>query len=541
MSVPQAASLEIAKSTPEVAVAPVPGRVTTICAATTALIGLTVLTGWITGVDALKRIVPHLIAMVPNTATCFVLGGLGLWLLRRESRPRAASLAAQACATVVLLVGLLTFLERMFGFDFGIDLLLFAEEVKKYPYLPPGQMASNSTIAFTLAGAALLFLEAEPRRSTVWRETFATLGFAISALALIGYIYGAQSLYVFDPAAGMALVTAVGFAFLHMGILFARPARGHVTVIAGNDQTAVFVRRLLAATILVPIVAGYGFIRARELNLVSREAGIALLIAITITVLIAIVLKTGGALRLASIERERLLTESDAANKAKGSFLATMSHELRTPLNAIIGYSGLLSEGVTGELNAAQRQQVDRVKLSAQHLLSLIDQILGVSRLEAGKDRVAVRPTDVQVLVNETSVIAEPLFLNRPALQLVIDPPPSVTIQTDPDRVRQILLNLIGNAVKFSERGEVRLCVTHDVTDCVIRFEVSDEGVGIAAEHAERIFEPFWQVEMNTTRRHQGAGLGLSVSRQLARLLNGDLTVVSSPGAGSTFCLTLPA
>ncbi len=515
-------------------------RVTTVTAAGTIAIGLTVLTGWITGVEVLKSVVPGIIVMIPNTASAFVLAGIALFLLRQENRPRGIKLLAQGCATVVLLIGFLTFLERMFGLDFGIDLLLFADQIRQYPYLPPGQMASNSTVAFTVAGAALLFLDVEPRRSPAWRETLATIGLAISGVAVIGYIYGAQSLYIFDPAAGMALLTAISFVLLHTGILFARPMRGRAAVVAANDATATFVRRLLLATITVPIIAGYGFITVRERQLISRENGVAILITVTISVLIAVVMKAGAVLRHASVERERLLAESDAANRAKSNFLATMSHELRTPLNAIIGYSSLMTEGVTGELNPTQKQQADRVRMSAQHLLSLIDQILGVSRLEAGKDTVSLRPTSVQALVDETCVIAGPLFTNR-ALELVVDPVPQISIRTDPDRVRQILLNLIGNAVKFSEQGDVGLCVNHDVTRDVVSFEVTDHGVGIALEHQEKIFEPFWQVEMNTTRRHQGAGLGLSVSRQLARLLKGDLTVRSTPGAGATFILELPA
>jgi signal transduction histidine kinase len=517
-----------------------PGRVATVAAAVTFLIGLTVLTGWNTDTHLLKSILPGFIVMIPNTALCFMLGSTALWILRTPPRSRRVSLVAQACATFVLMVGFLTFLERVFGLNFGIDLLLFGEQVKRYPYLPPGQMASNSTVSFMLAGAALCCLDAEPRIRATWREILATMGFAVSAVAIIGYIYGANSLYSFDPAAGMALLTAVAFTSLHTGILFARPVDGRVTVIAGGDETARFVRRLLLATMVVPLIAGYGFILARRAELVSREGGIALLMAITISVMFAIVIKTGSALRTANIERERLLEESNAANRAKSRFLATMSHELRTPLNAIIGYSSLMTDGVTGDLNPTQHQQAKRVNLSARHLLSLIDQILGVSRLEAGKDNVSVRETDVAELVEETLAIAEPLFLNQ-AVKLVVEPVAQLQVQTDPDRVRQILLNLIGNAVKFSEQGEVRLRVTHDVTDHVVRFEVSDQGVGIAPEHQERIFEPFWQVEMNTTRRHQGAGLGLSVSRQLAQLLNGDLTVSSSLNSGATFCLSLPA
>ena len=529
-------------------------RIPTIAALAVILIGVIVLTGWATGVEMLKAIVPGLIVMIPNTATGFVMGGTALWLLRHDHQSQRLRWAARAIATALLIIGFLTFLERLRGLDFGIDLLLFPDAVRQYPFLPPGQMASNSTVCFMLAGAALLFLSQEPARSHKMREILATAGLGVSFIAIVGYIYGAQPLYSFDPAAGMALLTAISFTILHAGILFARPTRGNVTLIAGNDATAAFIRRMLAATFLVPILAGWLFVGAREASLISRANGVALLVASTVTFLLAVVMVSGRALRNIYMERESLLTrerdlrafaehaqsEAENANRAKSNFLANMSHELRTPLNAIIGYSSLLADGIKGSLNDSQKQQIGRIKVSAQHLLSLIDQILGISRLEAGKDHVELQPVSVTELVEQTEVIAEPLFLNRP-LTLVIHPTPDLMLHTDPDRVRQILLNLIGNAVKFSENGEVTLRVTHDREHQRVRFEVSDRGVGIAPEHQERIFEPFWQVEMSTTRRHQGAGLGLSVSRQLARLLDGDLTVASAPHEGSTFCLDLPA
>jgi signal transduction histidine kinase len=312
----------------------------------------------------------------------------------------------------------------------------------------------------------------------------------------------------------------------------------------GSDVAGRVVRRLLIATFAVPIIAGAFQIRAREQQLFTRESGVALMVIITMGVLVAVVLQSARVLRRTDREREALLIreraatrEAEAATLVKSQFLATMSHELRTPLSAVIGYSHLMSEGIGGQLSPQHAQQVDRILLSARHLLSLIDQILTLSRLDAGKEALRARTVDVAELVRETVAMAEPLVFEK-RLAFMVDAEPAGQIETDPDKARQILLNLLSNAVKFTEQGEVRLHVTR--ADGHVAFEVSDTGVGIAPEYQERVFDAFWQVEMSHAREKFGTGLGLSVSRQLARLLGGTLTVRSTPGAGSTFRLELP-
>jgi signal transduction histidine kinase len=231
---------------------------------------------------------------------------------------------------------------------------------------------------------------------------------------------------------------------------------------------------------------------------------------------------------------------ADEANRAKSDFLAMMSHELRTPLTAIIGFGDLLYEGISGPLGELPRSQVGRIRQGARHLLALIEDILAYSRIEAGKQEISIEMVNVGDLAQETAAVVEPLATKKRLALRVNVPEVRVAIATDARKLRQILLNLLGNAVKFTERGEVVLTVERDAAGGVA-FRVRDTGGGIAPTHLERIFQPFEQVDTSLANRHQGTGLGLGLSRKLAHLLGGELSVESQLGIGSTFTLLLPA
>jgi PAS domain S-box-containing protein len=228
------------------------------------------------------------------------------------------------------------------------------------------------------------------------------------------------------------------------------------------------------------------------------------------------------------------------ANASKSQFLAAMSHELRTPLNAILGYTDLLALGVRGPLADPQRVDVERIRTASRYLLSLINDILNFTRVEAGQVDFHIRTIDVSgLLAQAQELVAQPL--RDKGLTFSLTPPPiPVTVEADPERAQQILLNLLTNAVKFTDRGGT-VSVTCTIDDAVVRVHIHDTGRGIPADQLTRIFEPFVQIDRAANRDAQmGVGLGLAISRDLARKMNGDLSVDSERGVGSEFTLTLP-
>jgi signal transduction histidine kinase len=226
----------------------------------------------------------------------------------------------------------------------------------------------------------------------------------------------------------------------------------------------------------------------------------------------------------------------EQAMGARNRFYASMSHELRTPINAVIGYSTLMLDNIYGPLNAKQKEGLQRTLKAARHLLELVNDVLDLSKIEAGKIELSLQPVMFPALIEDLFVTVRPLADEYgSALTLDMESEP-FNIVSDPRRVRQILLNLLSNAIKFGEGKPIRV-VCKQCDDKGVEIEVVDEGVGIAKEDITRIFEEFVQVSES---KQPGTGLGLPISRRLAQLLDGSLTVCSTPGQGSSFRLTLP-
>jgi signal transduction histidine kinase len=239
-----------------------------------------------------------------------------------------------------------------------------------------------------------------------------------------------------------------------------------------------------------------------------------------------------------AVAKARLVEEAHAASVARSNFLAAVSHELRTPLTALAGYGELLADDILGALSPAQHETIERMRTVTHQLSALIDEILTYSSLEAGCE--VARPADAssEDIFSAAVSMMEPLARQKGLALTTSIPPLPTAMYTDGEMVRQILVNLIGNAIKFTDKGGIDVSLTVQADE--VRFAVTDTGIGIGGADLQRLFQPFTQIDGGLTRRHGGTGLGLYISRRLALLLEGRIEVGSAAGEGSTFTLVVP-
>ena len=328
----------------------------------------------------------------------------------------------------------------------------------------------------------------------------------------------------------------------------------------GQFQTVAMVA-LVMLTFLIWTVTGFGPFSGKHLNnsllFLQSYLGVASASTLLLSTLISARNRAEGRVREYQDNLEELVNartmelrgaldqlavakeHAEAADRLKSAFLATMSHELRTPLNSIIGFTGILLQKLGGPINEEQEKQLTMVRNSANHLLSLISDILDISKIEAGELTVACEPLPLNDSIRKIAQTIRPIA-EKKGLELSLNLPDDVgTVTCDARRVEQVLLNLLSNAVKFTEQGSISVTAAREAGECSVT--VRDTGIGIRGEDMANLFTPFRQVDTGLSRKYEGTGLGLSISKKLVELMGGSIRVESSPGTGSTFAFTLPA
>ena len=251
-----------------------------------------------------------------------------------------------------------------------------------------------------------------------------------------------------------------------------------------------------------------------------------------------LVKKRTAELEKKTIDLEQANIRLKELDRLKSTFLASMSHELRTPLNSIIGFTGIILQGMAGEVNEEQRKQLTMVENSASHLLSLISDVLDISKVEAGKVELSLEEFRLDDIAGEVVETLSPAA-NEKGLELVTEVPDGVMLFSDRRRMKQVLMNLAVNAVKFTDQGNVTIAARVP-GDENLEVRVIDTGMGIKKEHMDKLFQPFPQIDVSLNKRHEGTGLGLHLTKKLVNLLGGDISAKSEYGRGSEFTFTIP-
>ncbi|CAN5655031.1 hypothetical protein BH23GEM1_BH23GEM1_01630 [soil metagenome] len=511
--------------------------------------GTIVLLGWTLRVPELTRMIPGFAPTPLRGGVAILLSGTALWLVRDAEAGTLRRLFAAALALLVAAIALVAIGEQATARS--IDWSRLGPSVAVVPGLS-ARLPINSAWGYLLTAVALWTLCSRPLSRSRAPQWLGLAIFLTGFFALVGRAFGVGAFYSPMPGLPMSLWSMVALQALGVGVVFARRWFGFSALLMDKGPGGKLARRLLPPAIAMPFVVGWAALLLERAGVYGTEVG-ASFFAVTIVLAFTwMVMRAARAVQRADAERlavlgreqherevaELALVTAERASLAKSDFLAVMSHELRTPLTAIMGYEELLADGITGPVNPQQAQQLGRIKASAQHLLGLIDEILTFSRIEAGRETIRLEICDVNRIIEDSANLVAPLATEKKLGFVVhlLDPPRFM--RTDAVKVRQMIVNLLTNAVKFTDAGTVSVRAAASAEN--VRITVHDTGIGIASEHLDKVFDPFWQVEQKATRRAGGTGLGLTVTRRLARLLGGDVSVESSMGEGTTFTITIP-
>lgn len=556
-----------------------PAIVTAFCSLFAIAAGITVQFGWAFDLVVLTSIVPGFVAMNPVTAVAFTFTGFALWLTNTPSKH--ALRISRGIGVVVATLGLFRLNAYIFGANFGIDQLLFREA------LGGNRMAPNTAFCFLLIGCSLALLDVQARRRWWPAQILALIVATVSLLSVVGYGYGAESLYQIPSYIPMALNTAAVFEAVSIGIMFSRPQQGLLAVVLDDGLGGAMARRLLPIVITIPCVLGWLRIMGQQAGFYDMEFGAALMVVMTIVLLLAAMAWSAAVLNRTDLERrnaaeairalnddlERRVLERTAElaianrdlaqkNQENEMFVYSVSHDLRSPLVNLQGFSkelSLLCEDVCRLLAAGSPP--DKVQGSAVRLLDedmprcihfiqtavtrlsgIIDALLRLSR--AGRVEYQLQPVDLDRTVERIVESMSGTIFDRAAKVTIEE---LSAVRGDPTAIEQVFANLIGNALNYLDpqrpgiitirRAPIPPDLDIASSDTMQAFVVEDNGVGIAAAYHHKVFQAFKRLQPEMA---QGEGMGLAIVRRIVERHGGAVSVQSEPGKGSKFFVVLP-
>ncbi len=514
------------------------------------LVGVLVLAGWSLDSEALKRILPGLVAMNPLAATAFILAGMALGVLADEHADPRARRLAQVGAALVALIGLLKLVAVGGGPELGLDRLLFATKLAADPTQLPNRMAPNTALNFLLVGGALLLLDRRTRRGYWPGQAAIALAGVASLLPALGYAYGLRAFYGVGAFIPMALHAALTFLVLVVGLLSARPGRGLVAIVGSASAGGVMARRLLPAPLLLPAALGWLVLQGQRRGLYDSALSVALF---AVTAMLGLALVVGWNARLlhladaarARLEAERLAThraleartrELEAKTREQEAFLYTVAHDLRAPLLSMQGLANILVEDYAPRLGDGC-EYLERIVANAEKLQALLDELLALARV--GRVDNDLEPVALDNVVADVCAQLQHTLTARGARVDVAGPLP--TVRANRVRMVQLFANLIANAVHYTppERAPA-VCIAAAPHADGWELTVADNGVGIPAAYRDRVLGLFQRLPAGKALNPGGTGAGLAIVARIVDTHGGALWFDAAEGGGTTFHLTLP-